>query len=54
MPKYLLKVRYTADGIQGVMRDGGSARQTAAQDVAKAVGARSSRFISPSETRTPL
>jgi uncharacterized protein with GYD domain len=38
MPKYLLKVRYTADGIQGVMRDGGSARYSAAQDVAKAVG----------------
>jgi uncharacterized protein with GYD domain len=38
MPKYLLKVRYTGDGIQGVMRDGGSARRAAAQDVAKAVG----------------
>jgi uncharacterized protein with GYD domain len=38
MPKYLLKVRYTADGIQGVMRDGGSARWSAAQDLAKSVG----------------
>src|SRR5579864_2569650 len=38
MAKYLLKVRYTGDGIQGVLRDGGSARLAAAQDVAKAVG----------------
>jgi len=38
MAKYLLKVRYTGDGIKGVMRDGGSARFSAAQDVAKGVG----------------
>ena len=38
MPKYLLKVRYTGDGIQGVLRDGGSARRAAAQDLAKSVG----------------
>jgi len=38
MPKYLLKVRYTGDALQGVMRDGGSARRTAAQDLAKSVG----------------
>jgi uncharacterized protein with GYD domain len=38
MAKYLLKVRYTADGIQGVLRDGGSARRAAADDLAKAVG----------------
>src|ERR1700730_1686497 len=38
MAKYLLKVRYTGDGIQGVLRDGGSKRLAAAQDVAKAVG----------------
>jgi uncharacterized protein with GYD domain len=38
MAKFLLKVRYTAEGIGGVMRDGGSARRAAAQDLAKAVG----------------
>jgi uncharacterized protein with GYD domain len=38
MPKYLLKVRYTGDGIQGVLRDGGSARRAAAQDLARSVG----------------
>ena len=30
MAKYLLKVRYTSDGLQGVLRDGGSARRTMA------------------------
>ena len=38
MPKYLLKVRYTGDGIQGVLRDGGSARLAAAHEVVKAAG----------------
>jgi uncharacterized protein with GYD domain len=38
MPKYLLKVRYTGDGIQGVIRDGGSARRAAAQELAKSGG----------------
>ena len=38
MAKYLLKVRYTADGIQGVLRDGGSPLRAAADDLAQAVG----------------
>lgn len=38
MAKYLLKVHYTAEGLHGVMRDGGSARRAAAQDLAKSVG----------------
>jgi uncharacterized protein with GYD domain len=38
MAKYLLKVRYTADGIGGVMRDGGSARRAAAEELVKGVG----------------
>ena len=38
MPKYLLKVRYTGEGLQGVMRDGGSTRLAAAQDLAKNLG----------------
>ena len=29
MAKYLLKVRYSADGIGGVMKDGGTARRAA-------------------------
>ena len=38
MAKYLLKVRYTSEGIGGVLRDGGSARLAAAEQVAKDVG----------------
>ena len=38
MPKYLLKVQYSGEGLQGVMKDGGSARRAAADDVAKQVG----------------
>ena len=38
MAKYLLKVRYSPDGIGGVMKDGGSARRAAADDIAKSVG----------------
>lgn len=38
MPKYLFKVRYNDEGLQGVMRDGGSARRAVAQDLAKRLG----------------
>jgi uncharacterized protein with GYD domain len=36
--KYLLKIKYSADGIGGVMKDGGSARRSAAEQLAKGVG----------------
>lgn len=38
MPKYLLKVRYTPEGLQGVLRDGGAARHSAAQKLAQSAG----------------
>jgi uncharacterized protein with GYD domain len=38
MAKYLLKVRYSAEGLQGVMREGGSARRAAAEELAKSIG----------------
>ena len=38
MPKYLLKVRYTGEGLEGVMSAGGSARRSVAEDLAKSVG----------------
>ena len=38
MPKYLLDVRYTLDGVKGVIAKGGSARQAAAQAAAQSVG----------------
>ena len=38
MPKYLFKVRYTGEGLEGVMKVGGSARRAAADDLAKELG----------------
>lgn len=38
MPKYLLEVNYTLDGVQGVLAKGGSARKAAASAAAKSVG----------------
>ncbi|MGQ0434369.1 MAG: GYD domain-containing protein [Microthrixaceae bacterium] len=38
MPKYLLEVNYTLDGVRGVAAKGGSARQVAAQAAAESVG----------------
>jgi uncharacterized protein with GYD domain len=38
MPKYLLKVKYTGEGLAGVMKEGGTARRAAAEQLAKSVG----------------
>jgi uncharacterized protein with GYD domain len=38
MPKYLLKVQYTGEGLAGVMQEGGSARRAVAEQLAKSVG----------------
>jgi uncharacterized protein with GYD domain len=38
MPKYLFKVSYTAQGAQGLLRDGGTKRRDAAAAVAKNLG----------------
>ena len=38
MPKYLLKVSYTAEGVKGVLKDGGSARKRAAEAAVKSTG----------------
>ena len=38
MPKYLLQVNYTLDGVKGVLSKGGSARKAAAQAAAESVG----------------
>ena len=44
MPKYLLKVNYTLDGLKGVVAKGGSARRSAAQAAAKSVGGKLESF----------
>jgi len=38
MPKYLLEVNYTLDGVKGVLAKGGTAREKAAQAAAKSAG----------------
>lgn len=39
MPKYLIKVSYTAEGVKGVLKEGGSARKRAAEAAVKSSGA---------------
>jgi uncharacterized protein with GYD domain len=38
MPKYLLQVNYTLDGVKGVLSKGGSARRAAAEAAAASAG----------------
>ncbi len=38
MPKYLLKASYTAEGVRGVMKEGGSKREAAARALVKSLG----------------
>ena len=38
MPKYLLQVKYVGEGIQGLLKEGGSSRRAAAEALVKSVG----------------
>lgn len=38
MPKYLLQVRYTLDGVKGVLAKGGTARESAVAKAAESAG----------------
>ena len=38
MPKYLIQATYTADGVKGVMKDGGTKRRQAAEAAVKSTG----------------
>ena len=44
MGKYLLTASYTADGAKGLLKDGGSKRREAAEQVIKSVGAKMEAF----------
>ena len=44
MPKYMLRVNYTADGAKGLIQDGGSKRRAVAQKAAESVGGRVESF----------
>ena len=44
MPKYLLKVKYTSEGVKGLLKDGGSKRRQAATEAVKSVGGHMESF----------
>ncbi len=44
MPKYLFSVNYTADGMKGVAKEGGSKRREAADQAVKSVGGKIEAF----------
>ena len=44
MPKYLVIASYTAEGIKGVLKDGGTKRRQAAESALKSVGGRVEAF----------
>ena len=40
MPKYLIEASYTAEGVKGLLKDGGSKRHAAAEKAFNSVGAK--------------
>jgi uncharacterized protein with GYD domain len=44
MPKYLIKARYTQEGIAGVKREGGSSRRAVVAKTAESVGGKLESF----------
>lgn len=44
MPKYLIAASYTADGAKGLLKEGGTARRTAAEQALKSAGAKLEGF----------
>jgi uncharacterized protein with GYD domain len=44
MPKYLLEVSYTLDGLRGVKSEGGSARVAAARELVESLGGKLDSF----------
>ena len=44
MPKYLLKASYNADGVRGVMKDGGTKREAAARALVESLGGKVESF----------
>ena len=44
MPKYLLHAKYSAEGARGLMKDGGTKRKNAAEELVKSVGGKLDAF----------
>ena len=44
MPKYLLKASYTAEGVRGVIKDGGTKREAAVRALTESLGGKLDTF----------
>lgn len=44
MPKYLIKVSYTAEGMRGLLKEGGTGRRAAVQKAMESVGGKVETF----------
>ena len=44
MPKYLIQASYTAEGVKGLLKDGGSKRRAVAEEAVKSLGGRLEAF----------
>ena len=44
MPKYLLHAKYNAEGARGLLKDGGTKRKKAAEDLVKGLGGKLEAF----------
>ncbi|MGH9794240.1 MAG: GYD domain-containing protein [Candidatus Acidiferrales bacterium] len=44
MPKYLIAASYTAEGVKGLLKDGGSARKAAVEAALKSIGGKLESF----------
>src|SRR5712691_10647456 len=44
MPKYLIQANYTADGAKGVLKEGGSKRRSAVQEMVQSLGGKVDAF----------
>ena len=44
MPKYLYEASYTAEGVKGLLKDGGTKRRTAVEDLVNSIGGKLEGF----------
>jgi hypothetical protein len=52
MPKYLIEVNYVGEGVSGLLKEGGTRRRAAVDELFKSMGGHWKLFISPSAIRT--
>lgn len=45
MPKYLLRANYVGEGVKGLLKEGGTARRTAAEQLIQSAGGRLEAFF---------